>query len=799
VGFIGLVVFLAIAYFALRFAFAMLAHLFRVFGWLTVDITKTVTKTLDIDIDAGVARKAESDSDAEPPAAEEVFAPRRATLRSDGADDGVIYADAEKLRGTPRPIQWPKPKQQEQEISLLQMIGIVAVEFAAFLMNFIFGAIDFIHRIPDAFRQPYPLRASVWYGEYFLCILPLVVFFRVPDVYGLGPVIRAILWGLSGYAGFIFLIYFLRVLIPVDLETVFQRDGKAVEDAGGFGTAGVRHLLYGLLILAVSVFVLIKLIFLGFFILGFFYSFLYFFAFRKRGDPRFTLNRFIVSWIIFGVFAGIAVGVLYYDDLINNGAGLALSVVIFVSLLFVQMLWVMSRKYEVRSGFRELPIRRVGSWLNMFFSPLAKLALGAPLFYFILLFVSVNEIIFSVVVLVILLAALARRRFSAMLPVWMPRGAFACYICLVWFSIFYVHSYNRIPPSEAACSAISSSGGELKQVWTMAQYGREPFLSGTLPYDAIYDPASDAVFVSFKNLSGRGAVVRVNESDGRMAAHLIAESDRRKNEMFYPERFCIDRSKKLLYATTKSDKNFQLLEMDYGSGLKLAGRIKFPRFETTNCEVDEKTGDIYVIFLGPPDNHIRVIDGTTHKEVGALRFGRLGYADYFAMDLSQDRLVVPSLDVLNRFRVYDVSGLKKRAYRPLTRRVALDFRLPGGTASVPIPTLGIAQDRLHNRYYFTCPFIRLVLEVDGKTFRIRRYYIAGRFPREIAVNERRGLLLVANYGSGTVDAIDLKSWKVYKRFTVGKLVRSLYVDEETGKNFAVSACGVYEIDAFPEQ
>jgi len=291
----------------------------------------------------------------------------------------------------------------------------------------------------------------------------------------------------------------------------------------------------------------------------------------------------------------------------------------------------------------------------------------------------------------------------------------------------------------------------------------------------------------------------VNESDGRMAAHLIAESDRRKNEMFYPERFCIDRSKKLLYATTKSDKNFQLLEMDYGSGLKLAGRIKFPRFETTNCEVDEKTGDIYVIFLGPPDNHIRVIDGTTHKEVGALRFGRLGYADYFAMDLSQDRLVVPSLDVLNRFRVYDVSGLKKRAYRPLTRRVALDFRLPGGTASVPIPTLGIAQDRLHNRYYFTCPFIRLVLEVDGKTFRIRRYYIAGRFPREIAVNERRGLLLVANYGSGTVDAIDLKSWKVYKRFTVGKLVRSLYVDEETGKNFAVSACGVYEIDAFPEQ
>jgi hypothetical protein len=330
----------------------------------------------------------------------------------------------------------------------------------------------------------------------------------------------------------------------------------------------------------------------------------------------------------------------------------------------------------------------------------------------------------------------------------------------------------------------------------MEEYRKLAFLSGSLPYETIMDSEERALFVSFKNIFGHGSVLRLDSETGDLAKYIIAENEKSYGQTFYPERFCVNRETKRLYATVKSAGNFQLLEMDYsGGGLALSDRIRFGNLEVTNCEVDPANGRIYAIFLGPPDSRIVGIDGESKKTQPPIRFGSLGYADYFALDAEKDRLVVPSLDPMRLFDVYETLNLKNASERKIVRRpVRLMAQLPGGrVAGVPLPSFGIAADNARNLFYFTCPFLKIVFAADADSFRVVKMMPVGNFPRKLALNRRDGLLLVANYSGGSVDMIDVREWKIVKRARVGKLVRSVSVDEESGRNFAVTACGVYEL------
>lgn len=900
-SFIGLLLFAGIAGFMLWFAWKLASHLFQILGWITGDISNILEKLLgewvlqeeeEADVPGQeevsgrvIPRRQAQDVSFEPLDAsqqqEDVSAPE--IPRRQAQDVSYEISETALLAQTKKIKKVIVPKAEEPEVSLLELVSYDLKRLYEITERSRGILMDFIRRVPGAFRYPFPVRSQLWYLEMFLCFLPLIIFFRVPDVYGYGPVIMALLWGVVCWFALLFLIYFLRVLIPIDIETFFkgagpEKSGTAVLSAaaslrglfagvsfmtavrrvvlivfflglaavasveagtfaanffsqsgvvqlgatllffaflslvgiqlllifrgrgsgGGGESAGrlleARSFLYALIVIAVSALVLVKLIWAGFFVLGFFYSFLYFIAFRKQGDPRFTLRRFVVSWLIFGLFVAVALVVFYFGGLFENVAGIALAVIIFISVLFIHTLWIMGRKYELRPGLDKLPLRQVASWSNLFLAPFLKLAISIPLFYFIVLFFSINTAGFTAGLAVVTAAILLRSLLAARVPRFLPSGLFAGYMLLVWISIFFVQTYNRIPPTPAACATIGSAK-ELRPVWTMAHFQREPYLYGALPYDAIADTAEQALFVTFKNLTGHGAVVRLDLLKGEPVAKLVTEDEGDPAGMFYPERLCINRGSRHVYSTTKTDRYFQILDMDYGGGgLELAHRIHFEGLETTNCQVLMPEGDIFVIFLGPPDSHLRVLDGNTRKQKALIRFGRFGYADYFSIDAARDRIVVPSLDPANRFKVYEVSRKNKKSFDSRPRRVAVELKLFGDRKiSVSLPTLGVAYDSGRNRFYFTCPFLRLVLEVDGDSFKVLRYFFAGRFPREIAVNERDGLLLVANYSGGTVDAYDLGSLRKLKRYNVGKLVRSIEVDPDTGRTFAVTACGVFEL------
>lgn len=803
-NFLGLIIFLAMLYFVGKFFFSAAGHLFRVFGWIGSDISKSVSSVLD-----SVSTPETDEDDIAPEEDVEIFpgAPKRKIVELTAHDTSPVNSikptASDALDSAVKETYFNREPIAEQARFREAKHGYSSIEFLVHLLvvagcavtDLLVSLLVLKERTIAALKMPFPIRCSLWYAEIFLCALPLVIFMNVPDIHGYNPTIKAAETLGILFLGFIVIIYLARIIAGFDFETVFQTAGQDVEDLSNVPfIVKSRHSLLALAIFATSLLVIYKLVAPGLLVLGFFYSLMYFTAFANKDNRDFTFGKFIISWVVFSVATIAAIVVVKLA--VNSGdiSDYSAPIVMYIAAIAVFTIYMMNKKYNVTKGMRELPLRGGLSWLNQFVSPMIKAAVAIPMFYFVILFFSVNTAACAAGAAAAVTLVLIRERLQRKLPSFFPGGQFTAYMILVWISIFYVQTYNRMPPPASACSAVSSATG-IKTVFSQADFEKYDFLKNTLPYDAAYDPHENALFASFKNLSGYGAVLRMNPETGAMTNHVITENDRYPGKMFYPERFCIDHERQKLYVTTKSNNNFQLLSFDYSAGLELDDRIRFPEFETTNCRVDERNGDIYVIFLGPPDNHLRLVDGGTHEEKGSMHFGRFGYADYFEMNKETGRMVFPSLDPANLFAVYDVENYLGKGFTRHLKKVKVPFRIFGLLkVGIPLPTLGIAANNSTGMLYFTSPFTRHLFEVDPKNFSVTRKMIAGRFPREMVVNDKTGILLVANYGDGTVDAIDLKYWKRLATINVGKLVRSITVDQETGRTYAVSACGINELD-----
>lgn len=803
-NFLGLLIFLAVVIFVLKFFFNAAGHLFRVFGWISSDITKSVSGALDsinaAEPEEAIEEEEEVEELAEAPVrkaiAPEPYNPDRAKKRKSAisAEDPEpvvreTYFNREAIA------ERATFTDKKQEYSGAEFLMHIMVVFGCAVTDLIVSLLVLKEKTVAALRTPFPVRCTLWYAEIFLCALPLVIFMNVPDVHGYGPTLRAA--GTLGalYACLILVVYISRTIAGFDIETVFQSARKEIDELAETPfIVKSRHSLLALAIFAMSLMVLYKLVALGLLVLGFFYSLMYFSAFANKGNRGFTFGKFLLAWTAFAAATMVAIVVVRLAMNSGDVSDYSTPMVLYFAAIIVFTIYVMNGKYDVTKGMRELPLRGGLSWLNQFVSPMVKAAVSIPMIYFVILFFSINTKAFLAGTACAAAIILLRGKLKKAIPSFIPGGAFTAYMILVWISIVFVQTYNRAPSPQSACDAVSASA-DVRTVFSSADFKKLDYLRDALPYDAAYDPNQNALFASFKNLSGYGAVLRINPETGAVENKVITENDRYPGEMFYPERFCIDHERNMLYVTTKSNNNFQLLAFDYSTGLELSDRIRFPENETTNCLVDDRNGDIYVIFLGPPDSHFRLVDGTTHQETTSLHFGRFGYADYFTLDSENGRLVVPSLDPANFFAVYDVESHSGKGFTRHVKKMKVPFKLFGlMNVGVPLPTLGVARDAGTGMIYFTSPFTRHLFEVDPANFTVKRKMTAGHFPREMVVNEKYGILLVANYGDGTVSAVDLKNWKRLATINVGKLVRSVTVDEKTGKTFAVSACGVSELN-----
>jgi len=95
-----------------------------------------------------------------------------------------------------------------------------------------------------------------------------------------------------------------------------------------------------------------------------------------------------------------------------------------------------------------------------------------------------------------------------------------------------------------------------------------------------------------------------------------------------------------------------------------------------------------------------------------------------------------------------------------------------------------------NLLYIAQPLHGRVRVVDGRAMRVVRSIDAGYGPRDLDFEARRGLLFIANYFDGTIDAVKLADGTRLARLQVGRLPRGIWVDQSRDRLLIACGCGI---------
>ncbi|MFA6448580.1 MAG: hypothetical protein WCX65_03845 [bacterium] len=86
-----------------------------------------------------------------------------------------------------------------------------------------------------------------------------------------------------------------------------------------------------------------------------------------------------------------------------------------------------------------------------------------------------------------------------------------------------------------------------------------------------------------------------------------------------------------------------------------------------------------------------------------------------------------------------------------------------------------------------------ILMLDADTLKTVRTYPAGFSVRDIAVDEKAGLMVAGNFLTGTVNLVRLRDGKLLKTWLVGRGVRSVHIDTRNNAAYAATLCGAVEM------
>jgi len=110
---------------------------------------------------------------------------------------------------------------------------------------------------------------------------------------------------------------------------------------------------------------------------------------------------------------------------------------------------------------------------------------------------------------------------------------------------------------------------------------------------------------------------------------------------------------------------------------------------------------------------------------------------------------------------------------------------------------GITLNESANTVMVAEPMNSRIIELDGKTLKTIRYLDAGLGVRDIQYAPDTGKIYSANYFDGTYTETDYKTGKVTRRVFIGRAPRGVFRDSTTGRIFASSDCGIFEIRQKP--
>jgi len=355
----------------------------------------------------------------------------------------------------------------------------------------------------------------------------------------------------------------------------------------------------------------------------------------------------------------------------------------------------------------------------------------------------------------------------------------------VWLCLAFACLWVRIPSSRATCESLDLPDG-VRPLLTRMEIDSHPELEGAFPYEARL--ADGSLLVTFKNLWGPGAVARFY-FDGRAPLILKTFNPGSPGETCYPERFCLDEDRKVLFATLKTRGHEGIVVADYSNGgLVALPTIETPGIEPTNCLWERDTATLFVLSMTPQIG------------VRAYRFPRGPGGGAEARPLGLDAIGGFFGDYLFRepgsSRVLFASWVAPRAHLigidPKSLAVE-DRPVCTGWTGCPHP-LGIGGDAASTHVYLSDLITSEIVELDASTLEVTAVSPVSRFPRKIAIDDDRHRLFVNCYGAGTVDELAIPGLALLRSVPLGRLVRSVAFDRASGNVVATSSCGVFALE-----
>lgn len=354
-----------------------------------------------------------------------------------------------------------------------------------------------------------------------------------------------------------------------------------------------------------------------------------------------------------------------------------------------------------------------------------------------------------------------------------------------WYGCTAAMTWFKAGPSAEACRSVIAGTGARVLIDRFEEGGDYVL---TQPYDVLPVPAHDVVLATFKRIDGRAGFIELIEPD-RPGERSRLDTRGRAGQPLWPERMEYDPVQDAVVTQILGTEDYALWDVrvrqpdpDNPMRLRLAGDLPIP-WEPGNPALDLERRRIVVTFVPnrTSDNPLlRVyrLDGLSPLYDSSRPGARLEIADYAAVDPATGRFYVPAWYDAVRFVLVEFDG----DTGAVTRQRETGFGSVG---------LAVEDGRLYLTDSLAGGLYVLRLDDLG----IEQVLPAGGFPRDVVLDRRRHRLYVGGYADGVV-----RSWSTAGRdllplsqVEVGPLLRGLGLDPETGRVYAASGCGLFEV------
>lgn len=380
--------------------------------------------------------------------------------------------------------------------------------------------------------------------------------------------------------------------------------------------------------------------------------------------------------------------------------------------------------------------------------------------------------------------ALAVRRRPGASP--LAVGAVATWLC--WYACTAVLWHFKSGPGAAECGDVLARGGAAA---LLDRFGEGGDYASVQPYDVLPVPQQGVLLATFKRIDARAGFVELLDLAFPGRRERLETVNPRTGKPQWPERMEYDPARGSAVTQLLGTEDYALWDLRIGppaamDGKRLSVAATLPlRWEPGNPALDLVRRRMVVTYVPnrTADNPLLEVfdlDRWTSLGQAGRPPGRLEMADFAATGQVSGRFYVPAMYDSMRFVLAEFDGSPAR----LARQV-----------ETGAPSIGLAVDEARGKLYLTSALGSRVLVLDLADLAVVQVVRSGRFPRDVVFDRERSRLYAGGYADGVVTAFDVGEGGLAPVFSVevGSLLRGLGLDAASGRVYAASGCGVFEV------